>query len=75
MFILARKTTSAEKTSLQSSVVSDISSMYTDSDLKVYYNCDSTHTYPNLVNGVVFEESDTGKHYMWDGTNTWNEVT
>ena len=31
--------------------------------------------YPNLPNGVVFEESDTGKHYMWDGTNTWNEVT
>jgi hypothetical protein len=31
--------------------------------------------YPNLPNGAIFEESDgTGKHYMWDGTNTWNEM-
>ena len=31
--------------------------------------------YPNLPNGVIFEESDTGKHYMFDGTSTWNEMT
>ena len=24
--------------------------------------------------GTVFEETDTGKHYMWDGTSAWNEV-
>ena len=30
---------------------------------------------PNLVSGVIFEESDTGTHYMFDGTDTWNEVT
>jgi len=29
---------------------------------------------PNLPNGVIFEESDTGKHYMFDGTDTWNEM-
>jgi len=29
----------------------------------------------NLPNGAIFEESDTGKHYMFDGTSTWNEVT
>ena len=30
----------------------------------------------NLINGTIFEESDgTGKHYMWDGTSAWNEVT
>tara|TARA_B100000949_G_scaffold109538_1_gene97042 strand:- start:2033 stop:2641 length:609 start_codon:yes stop_codon:yes gene_type:complete len=34
----------------------------------------TTYTYPNLTNGTLFEESDTGKIYMWDGTNTWNEV-
>jgi len=33
------------------------------------------YAYPNLSNGTIFEESDTGKHYMWDGTDTWNEVT
>jgi len=32
-------------------------------------------SYPNLTNGTIFEESDTGKHYMFDGTSTWNEVT
>ena len=31
--------------------------------------------YPNLTNGTIFEESDTGKIYMFDGTSTWNEVT
>ena len=34
-----------------------------------------TPVYPNLPNGAIFEESDTGKHYMFDGTSTWNEVT
>ena len=31
--------------------------------------------HPNLTNGTLFEESDTGKHYMFDGTSTWNEIT
>jgi hypothetical protein len=36
----------------------------------------TTPVYPNLVNGAIFEESDgTGKHYMWDGSTTWNEIT
>jgi len=34
-----------------------------------------TSTYPDLTNGTIFEETDTFKHYMWDGTDTWNEVT
>ena len=28
----------------------------------------------NAPNGTIFEESDTGKHYMFDGTSTWNEM-
>ena len=35
----------------------------------------STPFYPNIPNGAIFEESDTGKHYMFDGTSTWNEIT
>jgi hypothetical protein len=35
----------------------------------------TTPVYPNLTNGTIFEESDTGKHYMFDGTDTWNEMT
>jgi len=35
----------------------------------------SSTAYPNLPNGAIFEESDgTGKHYMFDGTSTWNEI-
>jgi len=34
----------------------------------------STPVYPNLSNGTLFEESDTGKHYMFDGTSAWNET-
>ena len=33
-----------------------------------------TNTYPNIPNGAIFEESDTGKHYMFDGTSAWNEM-
>jgi len=73
-FVLTRTATSAEKTSMQSGVISGISSMYSDSDLKLYYNCDNTIAYPNLTNGTIFEESDTGKIYMFDGTSAWNEM-
>jgi len=34
----------------------------------------STPFYPNISNGAIFEESDTGKHYMFDGSQTWNEM-
>ena len=34
-----------------------------------------TPVYPNLVNGTIFEESDTGKIWMFDGTDTWNEMS
>jgi len=30
---------------------------------------------PLISNGALFEESDTGKIYMFDGTDTWNEKT
>jgi len=29
---------------------------------------------PELPNGSIFITSDTNVHYMWDGTDTWNEV-
>jgi len=36
------------------------------------YGTASTFYAPN---GTIFEESDTGTHYMWNGTDTWNEIT
>ena len=46
-------------------------------NIKVFNNTDNvtTQTQPDLINGTIFEESDTGKHYMFDGTSTWNEMT
>ena len=41
------------------------------------YGADDTgtgETYPDLPNGTTFLTSDTNKLYMWDGTDTWNEV-
>ena len=29
---------------------------------------------PELPNGSIFITSDTNVHYMWNGTDTWNEV-
>jgi len=45
--------------------------------IKVKFNATTIPAlvYPNLPNGTIFEESDTGKHYMFDGTSTWNEMT
>ena len=45
------------------------------SSLTVWAHVDGTTNYPNLTNGTIFEESDTGKHYMFDGTSAWNEIT
>jgi len=35
---------------------------------------DAALVYPNTPNGTIYEESDTGKHYMFDGTSAWNEM-
>jgi len=50
--------------------------------LRAYYNCDSAttdnnaiDTPPNLPNGATFLTSDTNKLFMFDGTDTWNEVS
>jgi len=52
------------------------------SGLRAYYNCDSATTdnnapanvYPNLPNGTIFNETDTYKYFMFDGTDTWNQM-
>ena len=45
------------------------------STITVWGSDDAALVYPNLTNGAIFEESDTGKHYMFDGTSAWNEIT
>ena len=37
-------------------------------------NSVSTSTYPELVNGTIFNETDTYKYFMFDGTDTWNQM-
>jgi len=42
-----------------------------------FWNDTTTATstsYPSLPNGTIFITSDTNVHYMWNGTDTWNEV-
>ena len=29
---------------------------------------------PNLPNGTIFEEQDTGKFFIFDGISAWNEM-
>ena len=31
-------------------------------------------THPNLPNGTIFNELDTYKYFMWNGTDTWNQM-
>jgi len=34
----------------------------------------ATPVYPSLPNGTIFNETDTYKYFMWDGTDTWNQM-
>jgi len=48
--------------------------------LRAYFDGSSLNNaavivYPNLPDGSIFEESDTGTHYMWDGVRAWNEMS
>jgi len=45
-------------------------------DVTSFTSADITpvNVYPNLSNGTIFEDTTDGKHYMWDGVNTWNEM-
>ena len=43
-------------------------------EIQVWGTDTFTATGAKAVNGTIFEESDTGKHYMFDGTSTWNEM-
>jgi len=61
------------------------------SGLRVYYNFEQavadglinqagTNVIPSLPNGALFEETDTGLHYMWNGktgalTAAWAKIT
>ena len=82
--IWTRALTNTEVDSLYNSGSGNLCSTVS-SGLRVYYNFEQavadgltnqagTNVIPNLPNGAIFEESDTGKHYMFDGTDTWNEM-
>jgi hypothetical protein len=34
----------------------------------------TTAVYPSLPNGTIFNETDTYKYFMWNGTDTWNQM-
>jgi len=35
----------------------------------------TTSTYPNFPEGTIFEDLTDGKHYIWNGSTAWNEMT
>ena len=83
--IWSRKLTEAEITALWNGGDGAlVSSLSDQSGLRTYWDCqsiesttftnDAITSYPNLSNGTLFEESDTGKIYMFDGTSAWNEM-
>ena len=56
-----------------------------NSNITWYHDCQSisfpitnkavaTPTYPSLPNGIIFNETDTYKYFMWNGTDTWNQM-
>jgi len=47
---------------------------YKIDDMEFYDNATSTDTTPNLPNGTIFNETDTYKYFMFDGTDTWNQM-
>jgi len=72
----------ANMTSLYNSGTGALCNTVANASLKLYVNFDENvenqqfpESYPNLPNGAIFEQSDDGKHYMFDGTSTWNEIT
>jgi len=38
------------------------------------YEPDWSLVNPNLPNGTIFNETDTYKYFMWNGTDTWNQM-
>ena len=64
--------TSAQITQID--VLSVSSTFAAGSTFTVWGADDAALVYPNLSNGTIFEESDTGKHQMFDGSQTWNEM-
>ncbi len=73
--------TSAQITDIQCHGIANFSTAYIPygegSTMTVWGADDDvlSYTYPNLKNGSTFLTSDTNKLWMWDGTDTWNEVS
>jgi len=64
------KLVSIDTTSATSFEYGDFSNLGTNDDLRYIASGAS----PSLPNGSIFITSDTNVHYMFDGTDTWNEV-
>ena len=75
-----RTTSSSQEANAQLSMVNETGASqtfeYADFDVTVDNDLQYTASgaSPSLPNGSVFITSDTNVHYMWNGTDTWNEV-
>ena len=60
---------------IQSITLSDSGDNLGEGSTIAVFALDSTQTHHSLPNGAIFEDTTDGNHYMWNGTDTWNEVT
>jgi len=83
MAIWNRVITSGEVTSLWNSGDGALANSISTTGLLAYYNFESVTddklvnqvpVYPSLPNGTIFNETDTYKYFMFDGTDTWNQM-
>ena len=44
------------------------------SQMTIWGADDAPLVYPNLPNGTIFNETDAYKYFMFDGTDTWNQM-
>jgi len=51
-----------------------ITGSFTDWELWSDASSTTQPVYPDLPNGTIFNETDTYKYFMWNGTDTWNQM-
>ena len=49
-------------------------STYDDDDVTYDLTTILASINPSLPNGTIFNETDTYKYFMFDGTDTWNQM-
>jgi hypothetical protein len=73
--------TSSLTTATEGATGAGIETLSNTTGLLAHWKCNdanwtnsATPVYPNLPNGTIFNETDAYKYFMFDGTDTWNQM-